>query len=735
MTSTDINSINSHLLLLRSFNNINISNTNSTGTDNNSSSNNNNNSNNSNSNSNGNISQNNNIVHNSNNSNNNIKSCSNNNNNNNQKKKKEILDYNLNFTNRIIRSNIIKNINFLKNSVENYFINNGCNSGIYRDGSAATSICDLPDEIIIYIFKYLSPFDLRICCLVSTYWSHISSLNTLWYDKCLSQWYWLFNIGEEKNKRLPNSTWKEFYKYWAKEYLNHTEWWQESFTREDAERALSTQGKGTFLIRTSTSKKNCLVISYNAHAQHPTHMLLSYLGIYTGVSLYDEIGRIYPTLASLVRGKKSWLKRPFQSCGVYASKSKSKLQFIERMLNDPKERDGKTIDQLSLLHIACKWSFKQLVVALLEKGANINHKCDCKGKPPLFFAIEFVHGQPSNSVRLEILRILLKNENINVNQLDNKGRSILHVATKQHQQDSPEMLKLLLNYGADPLISSPSGLYPLHVAVKENNIKMLKILLNLEKDSVKTLPTTITTTTSIIDVKLDNQDINQNNNQTNIINTNCTTNSNSLKKINVNCKIELTPISKLNDDYGSTPLHIASSKNYFSIIKLLLEHPEIQVDCLDNKNRTPLHRAVLNTQDWVNMARFGKPLQHHFSHQIIEILLKNKADPNLMDCENKTPLHIAVEKGHRKSAHGIATSVRDLFTHEKVQSIYSKESLLQSLNAGRESKDIQKIVADVNYSIMCGYNEDFNEPLDKTIIDHYNNINDILKKEFLHILK
>ncbi|KAM9972955.1 hypothetical protein ACTFIR_012326 [Dictyostelium discoideum] len=675
------------------------------------------------------------------------------------------------------RANIIRNINFLKNSVENFFISN---KTIYEEGSSSFNINDFPEEILIHILKWLSPFDLRICSLVSNYWSIISSQNPIWYEKCYSQWHWCCNINQEKLNRLGDQvSWKEFYKFWAKEYLKYAEWWQESFSREDANQVLSTMGKGTFLIRASTSKKNCLVISYNVHAQTPNHMLLSYLGLYTGVSLYDEIGRVYPTLASLIRGKKSWLKRPFQSFS-YLNKSNLKLKYINDKINEivqqqqlqqPQNQQkqqqqqheqqlqhlqqqqqrysSKEIDKLSLLHIACKWSFKSIVIKLLTMGADVNHKSTKSkklnsngtkkdGKPPLFFAIGFVHGQPQSNNRLEIVKLLLEHPKLDINQLDSKGRSICHIACKQHQQDSLEILKLLLKYGANPHLHAPNGYYPLHLATKENNLKIVKLLLSITT-------TTIYNYTKSNELEGDNNNNNEEfekiriiENEREIIGEEKEENTSHIKinyKVDINCKIESTPISRINNDYGATPLHIAASKNFIPIIKLLLEHPNIDIDFRDNSNKTALHLCVSNPQDWVNIARFGKPLQHHFSHQTIELLIKNKSNLNLLDDQAKTPLHLAIEKGHRKSTYIIATTLRDSYSKQFIQSIYSKQSLYQSLKNGSESKDIQKIVADVNYSMMCGYNEDFIEPLDKTIIDHYNNISDILKKEFFPLLE
>ncbi|KAF2072287.1 hypothetical protein CYY_006394 [Polysphondylium violaceum] len=542
------------------------------------------------------------------------------------------------------------------------------------------TINDLSAEVLINIFKYLSPFDLRIIAPVCKYWSFLSEENCLWQEKCISQWSWMFDVLNEKVKYKANSSWKEFYKFWAVEYLKHSEWYQYSLSRDQANSALKYLGKGTYLVRSSGSKPNSLVISYNVHSKDPHHLLISNLGSYIGVFLNDEIGTIYPTLASLIKDKKRFLKRPMKQSKLFESKSTTKRNYILKMISDPKSRNGKSLNQLKLLHIACKWCFKDLVQNLLSiAGVDINFRESKKGKTPLHFAVGFVHGEPSSNQRTEIVQYLLMSgsddQKGDCNVLDFKGRSPLHIAVKQHQPDSPDLVEILLSCGADPSIYNHKGLYPLHISVKENNLRTVKSLLKHER-------------------------------------------------VDVNCKIESTKYSKLDNSFLDTPLHISSQNSFHPIIKLLLQCKDININERDYMNRTCLHRAVLNTQDWLSITRFGKPLRSYFAHQTLELLLKSNADPSLLDNENKTALHISASKGHRKSTFILVRMIKGLKLSDL--DIFKKEDLLDSIEIGKHSKDVEKIINDLKYSMFCGFDQTELESVQKTINDHYKNISDII---------
>uniref|UniRef100_A0ABD2WSC3 Uncharacterized protein n=1 Tax=Trichogramma kaykai TaxID=54128 RepID=A0ABD2WSC3_9HYME len=85
----------------------------------------------------------------------------------------------------------------------------------------------------------------------------------------------------------------------------------------------------------------------------------------------------------------------------------------------------------------------------------------------------------------------------------------------------------------------------------------------------------------------------------------------------------------MTDKDGSSPLHISCMRNKdYNIVTVLFEvsdekHLRVQVNAQDNLGRTPLHLALYWGQK-----------------KVVELLLKNGADPNMPDEEGLTALHV-----------------------------------------------------------------------------------------------
>ncbi|XP_033212324.1 transient receptor potential channel pyrexia-like [Belonocnema kinseyi] len=77
---------------------------------------------------------------------------------------------------------------------------------------------------------------------------------------------------------------------------------------------------------------------------------------------------------------------------------------------------------------------------------------------------------------------------------------------------------------------------------------------------------------------------------------------------------------------GQTPLHVACSVQSLKCCELLLQKPEVDVNALDEINRTPLHYAIIATSSNI---------------KIVELLLKHGALVNQIDKKGFSPLHIA----------------------------------------------------------------------------------------------
>ncbi|KAH8856474.1 Homeobox protein Wariai [Schistosoma japonicum] len=108
-------------------------------------------------------------------------------------------------------------------------------------------------------------------------------------------------------------------------------------------------------------------------------------------------------------------------------------------------RHGAQVDQMDShrktpLYVATYHGRSEIVDLLLKAGANVN-AADKNGKTPLYVAV--LHGH------LALARKLL-DAGASVNRVDHEGLGPLHMAVKFPKLDIP-MVKLLLNYGCDPV--------------------------------------------------------------------------------------------------------------------------------------------------------------------------------------------------------------------------------------------------------------------------------------------
>ena len=83
----------------------------------------------------------------------------------------------------------------------------------------------------------------------------------------------------------------------------------------------------------------------------------------------------------------------------------------------------------------------------------------------------------------------------------------------------------------------------------------------------------------------------------------------------------------------STPLHFAARRGNDEIVKVLLEHPKVNVNARDSSGKTALHVACSEGQI-----------------RVCQLLLDKGADVKAVTAENTTPLHNAILNGHSQVA-------------------------------------------------------------------------------------
>lgn len=93
------------------------------------------------------------------------------------------------------------------------------------------------------------------------------------------------------------------------------------------------------------------------------------------------------------------------------------------------------------------------------------------------------------------------------------------------------------------------------------------------------------------------------------------------------------PFCSSRDPYGWTAVHHASFKGHLSLVKFIFQTGQVEVNCQDFFNCTPLHRSCSG----------GNP-------DTTEFLLQKGASHEARSCSGQTPLHLATANGHLGTA-------------------------------------------------------------------------------------
>ncbi|CAB0029330.1 unnamed protein product [Trichogramma brassicae] len=282
-----------------------------------------------------------------------------------------------------------------------------------------------------------------------------------------------------------------------------------------------------------------------------------------------------------------------------------------------------TIDHDGLLPLdyALEGRNKKLMELLLRHGANPN-LCNKDGDAPLlticmlcycfdlgdlletFFAINdelgnTVHVNAQNIYGHTSLYLLLAMSDKEIDISDKPSLLVLQNLKKN-------AVELLLRRGADPNVADEKGFTPLHLICRDDLAEMLFEICDEKHQMVEV-------------------DARKNDGWT------------PLLEAIYNGKINLVEIllrrsacPNLVNDKGQTCLHIICRRDDDdkNMAKMLFEicdekHQMVQVDAQDNEGQTPLHEAMFNGN--INL---------------VEILMRRGANPNLADDNGYTPLHI-----------------------------------------------------------------------------------------------
>ncbi|KAI7971832.1 hypothetical protein EIK77_000977 [Talaromyces pinophilus] len=274
----------------------------------------------------------------------------------------------------------------------------------------------------------------------------------------------------------------------------------------------------------------------------------------------------------------------------------------------PSSRGTDSDDGYTALSLACDKGIALSVQLLLEAGANRNHRTRL-GKRPLDICV--LNGNiDAASVLLEF--------RVPADYTDDKGNTVLH---RISDITSAELVRKLVNAGADLHSSNKNGVTPLEVAVEAQNIAVVEYLLSKNADPFQ-----------------------------------CSNEAHSL-------------------------LHIACDKNDMSLLRVLVEKGKMDLQLADSIIEAPSLLMTLvdtwrepNMELLIYLVETGKADLHRrsgyleypllatfaFRHRYpLQYLLENGANPDIEDSSGRRPLHFAA----------LATSLTDILISFKAETL------------------------------------------------------------------
>jgi ankyrin repeat protein len=279
------------------------------------------------------------------------------------------------------------------------------------------------------------------------------------------------------------------------------------------------------------------------------------------------------------------------------------VEIVQALLNrggnpniETKDKKVPAQDKITPLHLAVQSGNATIVQSLLDKGAKVNAKDGVDRT-----ALEIAFSQ--NPLPAKIIQLLVsKLSKDEINEKDIYGNPFLYRALAARNKEIANIF--LGRPDIDVNISNRSHTTPLHLALESGYVDIVQSLLDKgakvnEKNIVAKTPLDIAFANNNLPVELMQLLVSK------------------LSKDEINEK----------DLDGDTLVHRALDEKKKEVAKILLTHPDIDVDILGNYNDTLLHIAILcNYVD------------------VVKILLDKGARLDRKNNSNRTPLELAEHK-------------------------------------------------------------------------------------------
>ncbi|XP_013386790.1 transient receptor potential cation channel subfamily A member 1 homolog, partial [Lingula anatina] len=216
-----------------------------------------------------------------------------------------------------------------------------------------------------------------------------------------------------------------------------------------------------------------------------------------------------------------------------------------------------------------------------------------------------------------------------INALDESKLSPLHYAARYNHF---EVVKILVERGADVNKKGKDDLTPLHLAARCKRMKRTKSTDSLDEVEGNGAPLTPASSEATVETAVSNEE--ERGDGDDVPNGAVREEAASDDELDnqpsvVKYLIERGANVNAQDYYGLTPLHFAAMRGNDRVCRELLSVPDIYIEAADKQQMTALHLAAA-----------------HSCVEVAQILIEAGANLRCIDHESCTPLHLAAEKGN-----------------------------------------------------------------------------------------
>uniref|UniRef100_A0A3B4VG47 Ankyrin 1 n=1 Tax=Seriola dumerili TaxID=41447 RepID=A0A3B4VG47_SERDU len=312
--------------------------------------------------------------------------------------------------------------------------------------------------------------------------------------------------------------------------------------------------------------------------------------------------------------------------GLHLASKEGHVKMVLELLHSGIELEATTKKGNTALHIAALAGQEKVVAELVNYGANVNAQSHQKGFSPLYMAAQENH--------LEVVKFLLEN-GANQSLPTEDGFTPLAVALQQGHEN---VVALLINYGTKGKVRLPA----LHIAARNDDTRTAAVLLQNDPNPdvlSKVLELSTGFTPLHIAAHYENMSVAQ-------------------LLLNRGANVNFTPKDEL------TPLHCAARNGHVRIIEILLEHGA-PIQAKTKNGLSPIHMAAQGDHmDCVRqLLQYNAEIDditldhltplhvaaHCGHHRMAKVLLDKGAKANARALNGFTPLHIACKKNHMRS--------------------------------------------------------------------------------------